>query len=123
MFLPGIGLQPGVNKKRTVPKNSPWRHHPDLNWGVKVLQTSALPLGYGAVTRPNIMQYTGRFVKWISLVAGQFVGQIVPQISEVIVALVFHDDLAVVSCVDEGDIQFSEARVDGESHLLIRRIG
>ena len=25
-----------------------WRHHPDLNWGVKVLQTSALPLGYGA---------------------------------------------------------------------------
>ena len=26
-----------------------WRHHPDLNWGIKVLQTSALPLGYGAV--------------------------------------------------------------------------
>ena len=25
-----------------------WRHHPDLNWGIKVLQTSALPLGYGA---------------------------------------------------------------------------
>ena len=25
-----------------------WRHHPDLNRGVKVLQTSALPLGYGA---------------------------------------------------------------------------
>ena len=25
-----------------------WRHHPDLNWGVKALQTSALPLGYGA---------------------------------------------------------------------------
>ena len=26
-----------------------WRRHPDLNWGIKVLQTSALPLGYGAV--------------------------------------------------------------------------
>ena len=26
-----------------------WRHHPDLNWGIKVLQTSALPLGYSAI--------------------------------------------------------------------------
>ncbi len=26
-----------------------WRHHPDLNWGIKLLQSSALPLGYGAV--------------------------------------------------------------------------
>ena len=26
-----------------------WRHHPESNWGMKVLQTSALPLGYGAV--------------------------------------------------------------------------
>ena len=26
-----------------------WRRHPDLNWGIKVLQTSALPLGYGAI--------------------------------------------------------------------------
>ena len=25
-----------------------WRRHPDLNWGIKVLQTSALPLGYVA---------------------------------------------------------------------------
>ncbi len=25
-----------------------WRHHPDLNWRVRVLQTLALPLGYGA---------------------------------------------------------------------------
>ena len=24
-----------------------WRYHPDLNWGIEVLQTSALPLGYG----------------------------------------------------------------------------
>ena len=28
-----------------------WRRHPDLNWGIKVLQTSALPLGYGAIYR------------------------------------------------------------------------
>ena len=25
-----------------------WRRHPDLNWGVRVLQTLALPLGYSA---------------------------------------------------------------------------
>ena len=25
-----------------------WRHHPDSNWSIKVLQTLALPLGYGA---------------------------------------------------------------------------
>ena len=26
-----------------------WRCHPDSNWGIKVLQTFALPLGYGTV--------------------------------------------------------------------------
>ena len=26
-----------------------WRRHPDLNRGIKVLQTLALPLGYGAI--------------------------------------------------------------------------
>ena len=26
-----------------------WRRHPDLNRGIKVLQTLALPLGYSAV--------------------------------------------------------------------------
>ena len=26
-----------------------WRYHPDLNRGIEVLQTSALPLGYGTV--------------------------------------------------------------------------
>ena len=25
-----------------------WRRHPDLNRGIRVLQTHALPLGYGA---------------------------------------------------------------------------
>ncbi|MDI3534722.1 MAG: hypothetical protein PWQ82_1087 [Thermosediminibacterales bacterium] len=28
-----------------------WRRHPDLNRGIKVLQTSALPLGYAAMER------------------------------------------------------------------------
>ena len=26
-----------------------WRRHPDLNWGIRVLQTHALPLGYDAL--------------------------------------------------------------------------
>ena len=26
-----------------------WRRHPDSNWGIKILQTFALPLGYGAL--------------------------------------------------------------------------
>ena len=26
-----------------------WRYHPDLNRGISVLQTDALPLGYGTV--------------------------------------------------------------------------
>ena len=26
-----------------------WRRHPDLNWGIRILQTLALPLGYGAI--------------------------------------------------------------------------
>ena len=29
--------------------NSSWRRHPESDRGIKVLQTSALPLGYGAV--------------------------------------------------------------------------
>ena len=31
-------------------KEFKWRRHPDLNRGIKVLQTSALPLGYGATS-------------------------------------------------------------------------
>ena len=27
------------------------RRHPDLNWGVTVLQTAALPLGYAALKK------------------------------------------------------------------------
>ena len=38
----------GIKTRRTKRLAAVWRHHPDLNWGIKVLQTSALPLGYGA---------------------------------------------------------------------------
>ena len=30
-----------------------WRRHPDLNRGIKVLQTLALPLGYSAASARN----------------------------------------------------------------------
>ncbi len=33
------------------PLNSKWRRHPDLNRGIAVLQTAALPLGYAALNR------------------------------------------------------------------------
>ena len=38
-------------RKKTTPDGVVffWRRHPESNWGIKVLQTSALPLGYGAV--------------------------------------------------------------------------
>ena len=40
-----------------------WRRHPDLNRGIKVLQTSALPLGYSAtlVARAGIEPATRGF--------------------------------------------------------------
>jgi hypothetical protein len=39
-----------VTTKNTRPRKAwyHWRRHPDLNRGVRVLQTLALPLGYGA---------------------------------------------------------------------------
>ena len=44
-----LPYRPRVTKKAS-PKTMPfaWRRHPDLNRGVRVLQTLALPLGYGA---------------------------------------------------------------------------
>ena len=47
--LAALPYRPRVTKKAS-PKTMPfaWRRHPDLNRGVKVLQTFALPLGYGA---------------------------------------------------------------------------
>ena len=41
-----------------------WRHHPDLNWGIKLLQSSALPLGYGA---ENIMSTINSAHFWSGL--------------------------------------------------------
>ena len=38
-----------------------WRRHPDLNWGIRVLQTRALPLGYDAV---NTKDAKCVFCKW-----------------------------------------------------------
>ncbi len=34
-----------------------WRHHPDLNRGIKLLQSSALPLGYGAVISAEFQHF------------------------------------------------------------------
>ena len=47
-----LGGLSGKYEKRTFARSKSsfqWRRHPDLNWGIKVLQTSALPLGYGAI--------------------------------------------------------------------------
>ena len=36
-------------KKREPYRFSFWRRHPDSDWGVADLQSTALPLGYGAI--------------------------------------------------------------------------
>ena len=41
--------KPAKNNPKNLLFLGLWRRHPDLNWGIKVLQTSALPLGYGAM--------------------------------------------------------------------------
>ena len=38
-----------IKKTLRIGAESFWRRHPDLNRGIKVLQTLALPLGYSAV--------------------------------------------------------------------------
>ncbi len=40
-------------KKRLLARQAfwVWRRHPDLNRGIRVLQTLALPLGYGAIKK------------------------------------------------------------------------
>ena len=46
------GLKEYMNKKLRVdftPHEVTWRYRPDLNWGMKVLQTFALPLGHGTI--------------------------------------------------------------------------
>ena len=37
-----------------------WRRHPDLNWRIEVLQTSALPLGYAAFISTVKNLWSGR---------------------------------------------------------------
>ena len=52
MLLRGIlsPLRLPIPPQRHMPLRAfNWRHHPESNWGIKVLQTSALPLGYGAI--------------------------------------------------------------------------
>ena len=43
----------GANADKKIPNANAfgilWRCHPDLNWGVKVLQTFDLPLGHGTI--------------------------------------------------------------------------
>ena len=45
-----------------------WRHHSDSNWGIRVLQTRALPLGYGAIFKRqwyyNIRIYSSKVFVW-----------------------------------------------------------
>ena len=53
-------LKTGIHRKKTDSRLEPvfWRRHPDLNWGIKVLQTSALPLGYGAESNAAHQSYS-----------------------------------------------------------------
>ena len=65
VMVPKAGLEPARSRLRGIlsPLRLPfrhfgsfWRHHPDSDWGIKVLQTSALPLGYGAITLYNMLR-------------------------------------------------------------------
>jgi hypothetical protein len=38
-----------------------WRRHPDLNWGIRVLQTLALPLGYDATLQKGRLNRISTF--------------------------------------------------------------
>ena len=42
-----------------------WRRHPDLNWGIKVLQTSALPLGYVAIFITAFPHAEKLYLSWL----------------------------------------------------------
>jgi hypothetical protein len=50
----------GVSRRIVFNLTKNWRRHPDLNWGIKVLQTSALPLGYAARTYRRIPRIRNR---------------------------------------------------------------
>ncbi len=49
-----------------------WRRHPESNWGIGVLQTRALPLGYVATSQPPLGSCR------VMLFYGFFVGAVVP---------------------------------------------
>ena len=57
-MVPKTGLEPVRYRYRRIlspvrlpvpPLRHKWRHRPDSNWSIRVLQTLALPLGYGAI--------------------------------------------------------------------------
>ena len=65
-FAPIFGGKGGVKQRKTPEQDSVrGRRHPESNWGIKVLQTSALPLGYVAIKRAYIIHETLSFVKGI----------------------------------------------------------
>ncbi len=43
---------------------SNFRRHPDSNWGMEVLQTSALPLGYAAIKKSGKRDSNSRQPPW-----------------------------------------------------------
>ena len=46
-LMNGNGIDaPGFSPDASIPFPFKWRWHPDLNWGMRVLQTLALPLGH-----------------------------------------------------------------------------
>ena len=51
IVLPALNNIPGKRKNRRslIETAGLWRYRPDLNWGMRVLQTLALPLGHGTV--------------------------------------------------------------------------
>ena len=49
MFQSTIAISEIKKKDTLLACLSFWRRHPDLNWGIRVLQTHALPLGYVAI--------------------------------------------------------------------------
>jgi hypothetical protein len=59
--MPGKGGRKGGRKDGGKTGERPekdWRTRPDLNRGMEVLQTSALPLGYGSKTEAELMYQT-----------------------------------------------------------------
>jgi hypothetical protein len=37
------------SRRKPIKFAATWRRHPDLNWGIRELQSHALPLGYSAI--------------------------------------------------------------------------